>query len=710
MRLILTERGEDAEIGGDNVEVTGTTSGGEVIKVLRGDVTFDASFNRGGDTIILAGVSSDYLVRAVGTVLVLEGPTGTIRIPAGAIGMELGFANEDGTQTLAFDTSGATPVLKWGSFVITSNPTILGDLPSEGSSLTEGVETLYGTEADDFIRATERTLNAGDVLIDEFGGSDTLEIRSATDNAFNNITANGFESVVLISDSSISLNMTGFSSVQSITIKGSGDFDLDGVSLSYDQFVNLEDVSGSVDISFVNDTFERSLRMDNANLDILKIQDTNSERTPEFVIDRDSTIQFLSVQSNVIRVSGSGDFEIANYLIEGKQSFNVYAAFHTGNLKINGVTQAAIGSLSGNDEIIGSEFGEDRLVINYGRSFDDGGLFSGFERISVSADAGQAMQYTLNDLNAPSDFSEMFFQVYQIVEADADGFGLQLLAGETAGDRSYEVRVFGSFLADYIVVDGVQGDSVYAGRGDDIIVAGSSGGNGDRVLGEEGDDTITLIGGNNYADGGAGDDLIVGGSGLDQIFGGSGNDDLSGGGGNDRLDGQDGTDILNGGSGNDWLEGGKGNDTIITGSGADTVFYSNADIPFVDTVTDFSSEDEIGFAFDMDGDGVTDNFTFYGSFTSMADAEAALADGVGQGQRNIFFVSDANGGYVYVDLNDDGVITDGVDFKVYLEGVSSVEIENFSLWTPTAVAPQENLMIAPQDNIFVHQMSDYPLA
>jgi hypothetical protein len=51
-RVILTQPGEDVDVGGD-LTVIGTRTGGEVITVLRGTIILNASFNAGGDTVRL---------------------------------------------------------------------------------------------------------------------------------------------------------------------------------------------------------------------------------------------------------------------------------------------------------------------------------------------------------------------------------------------------------------------------------------------------------------------------------------------------------------------------------------------------------------------------------------------------------------------------------------------------------------------------------
>ncbi|ALK10463.1 VCBS domain-containing protein [Blastochloris viridis] len=91
--------------------------------------------------------------------------------------------------------------------------------------------------------------------------------------------------------------------------------------------------------------------------------------------------------------------------------------------------------------------------------------------------------------------------------------------------------------------------------------------------------------GNNFVDGGGGNDTLTTGDrnpdpaiwagGNDVLVGGTGNDTLNAGNGSvNQLDGGSGDDSLTAGSGDDWFVGGTGNDIIATGDGHDIVQYS----------------------------------------------------------------------------------------------------------------------------------------
>ena len=164
-RLILTEAGEDVDVGG-NVTVIGTRSGGEVITVFRGTIVLDASFNAGGDTIVLPGDSFDFTVRMSGALAIFEAAGVRVSVPVGAAGIAIAFA--DVSRPLAIDP--ALGLVRLGTQTLTATaqqveaagaaPTILG---------TEGADTLTGTAGNDVIHGL-----GGADLIDGGAGDDIL--------------------------------------------------------------------------------------------------------------------------------------------------------------------------------------------------------------------------------------------------------------------------------------------------------------------------------------------------------------------------------------------------------------------------------------------------------------------------------------------------------------------------------------------------------
>lgn len=170
--------------------------------------------------------------------------------------------------------------------------------------------------------------------------------------------------------------------------------------------------------------------------------------------------------------------------------------------------------------------------------------------------------------------------------------GLRIVQGDgapwvlSAADVNQEVlRATGA--ADVIIGDNL--DNIIDALAGNDTAQGLDG--NDQLSGNEGDDALYGDAGNDVLSGGTGIDVLDGGSGNDQLDGGTGNDTLAGGDGADTLIGGDGVDvlsgnegadtllggegadILNGGAGDDVLQGGAGNDTLDGGTGTDIIRF-----------------------------------------------------------------------------------------------------------------------------------------
>lgn len=119
-RLILSE-GAEVSVGG-KVQVIGTSSGKETVEMLGGRLSFDASFNSGGDIIDLPGSSGAWTAVRSGSSMLLAKGTDTASVPIGTVGSEILIDNE--SRTLIY-TSGQ---FKIGAQVIegSSPATLLG--------------------------------------------------------------------------------------------------------------------------------------------------------------------------------------------------------------------------------------------------------------------------------------------------------------------------------------------------------------------------------------------------------------------------------------------------------------------------------------------------------------------------------------------------------------------------------------------------------
>lgn len=114
--------------------------------------------------------------------------------------------------------------------------------------------------------------------------------------------------------------------------------------------------------------------------------------------------------------------------------------------------------------------------------------------------------------------------------------------------------------------------SVEGTSNDDVLQ-----GNGQKILGFNGQDQLSGGARNDFMSAGDGDDRLFGNSGKDWLLGGSGQDRLWGGLGGDYLDGGEGDDRLFGEDGRDWLLGGEGQDQLFGDAGNDILNGNQGD-------------------------------------------------------------------------------------------------------------------------------------
>lgn len=153
-RVTLETAGEDVFVGGSDVDVFGTTSGGEVITVNPGsNVVFDSSFAAGGDQIELAGGAASYSVRLSGSRVILTGENGTVvSVPIGTNGIEIDFGNGD-VRTLSVSNGAVT----LGDQRVTSTEADVTPSVQTETALTAALSSLVAaqTELADFLAENE---------------------------------------------------------------------------------------------------------------------------------------------------------------------------------------------------------------------------------------------------------------------------------------------------------------------------------------------------------------------------------------------------------------------------------------------------------------------------------------------------------------------------------------------------------------------------
>lgn len=111
-RLVLSE--ESASIGG-NVMVYGTAGVESVSVVGKGKITFDPSFNKGGDTVAFSDPASRFSATKAGSSVTLTSGQTSAVLPVGTVGLDVNFAGDarslkfaNGAFLLGKDTLAAT--------------------------------------------------------------------------------------------------------------------------------------------------------------------------------------------------------------------------------------------------------------------------------------------------------------------------------------------------------------------------------------------------------------------------------------------------------------------------------------------------------------------------------------------------------------------------------------------------------------------------
>jgi hypothetical protein len=164
----------DLTISG-KVRIVGT-NGVDVIKLgsTGGDLTFDGSFNRGGDIIILNKAAGDYsAAKFSGSTIVISSGIEKLTIPMGSAGLTLRFT--DGDRTLVFKNS----AFNIGDQVISSATAT----PLTPSTITLSADNASGSltynAGTGSFKFTDDAGVRSDVLLQNFGSDDRIFTNTA---------------------------------------------------------------------------------------------------------------------------------------------------------------------------------------------------------------------------------------------------------------------------------------------------------------------------------------------------------------------------------------------------------------------------------------------------------------------------------------------------------------------------------------------------
>jgi Ca2+-binding RTX toxin-like protein/methionine-rich copper-binding protein CopC len=187
------------------------SSGADIVAIASGqrtNATFDPSFNRGGDVIVLPNQASSYTAALVGSsAVVLIGADQSLNIPVGISGLTLRFA--DAERNLLF-TGGA---VKIGDQTIGATATSLTPATVQASaSIDNGITSTTLSAANGNFNFTDDATKETNVVITSFTSGDRISVTGARssdyafttgDNgrdliiSFNNLQAQVVNSIVL---------------------------------------------------------------------------------------------------------------------------------------------------------------------------------------------------------------------------------------------------------------------------------------------------------------------------------------------------------------------------------------------------------------------------------------------------------------------------------------------------------------------------------
>ncbi|MBE9042430.1 calcium-binding protein [Oscillatoriales cyanobacterium LEGE 11467] len=269
----------------------------------------------------------------------------------------------------------------------------------------------------------------------------------------------------------------------------------------------------------------------------------------------------------------------------------------------------------GDDEIFGG-LGDDLLIWNNGDGSDFMKGAEGLDTVQVNGAIGDGDEFSLEANGGNVRFQRNNLGLFALNVQEVEAFEIN----GNGGDDSLTVENLDSTDVEIVAFDG--------GDGNDFLDASN---------------TNTPI----FADGGAGDDILIGGSGDDTLVGGAGADLLIGGAGNDILIGGDFDDpaigVIN------TLEGNDGSDSYILAN--ENITYYN------------------------DGDDTTAGLNDYAVLADFNTAEDSIE--LNAGTEYVTGASPVNGvsgTAIYIDSNGDGVQNAGDELVAVAQDVTSLDL------------------------------------
>lgn len=560
-RVTLSQAGEDVIVGGADVQVIGTSAGGEVITVISGNIRLDPSFNQGGDTIVLPGNAEDYTAyRSGGEVIftALDGSV-TLRIPVGSAGTEIDFGQGD-SRTLLFNTTTGQASLE-GQVLGTSStsqtalapfgppPLVNYDVVGANASVAEGdagtrllVFTITldraVTAADGPVTLNFQTQNnTADSATDYVAAAGTVTFAVGQQVATVSIIVNG--DLVPESNELLNLLLTGAK-------LRNGPETLVGTILNDDTAVSLTGSADNLQGSANNDTFFGA----NNNLGAGdKITDSSTA---------DSDTLSLAIDANVAS-RNFGGFALTN--IENVEVTNDSGAPVTLDMS-SSTGVRTVSSVNSSDTVRFDQLTSRATVIVdnvTGATADVEAIF----QAAVTAGAGTSIDVIVNDTTA-------------------NRIALGTVGAGNSGIEIVNLTVSGTSTINQL---DTQLSTLNINGGGDVTFNDPLG-NTVRTINASGAGRVDVDFSNNDAEGPG--VTFIGSNGNDGVSAGTADDNISTGNGNDTVFDEGGNNVINLGAGNDEAYVNAGDNTIDAGTGDDLVYFVNG----------FNSSDKVAF-----GDG-----------------------------------------------------------------------------------------------------------
>lgn len=515
-RLTLTA-GESVGLSSGNYTIYGTTSGAETVTVAAGTtVTFDASFNRGGDVVTLSGNASAYTaVRSGSSVVLTDSSGGVVTIPVGTTALTVKFADVTAGRSLVYDTTAASISLGGQTVTTTSAAVTAG---SGGSStdaartmtLTTGLNTgsgfTGGSGDDTFDGSTSNSLNTGDVLAGG-AGTDTLSATMNATTAAPNMT--GIEIVNLTAGSgNATVSMANVTDVTTVNNVGStGNLTLTNVG-AVPTTVGINTNSNTTTVNFTSAAVAGTADSMTVNLDGVS---GSAAIALGLVAGATGTVETVTLASgsvaNVLS-SISGDALGATLAISGGQDLTISTALANSVTTISGgsATGALTFTTGANDTTVTTGSGNDAVTTGAGNDTVTLGagndtITSGAGRDNIGGGEGSdRIQFATADFDSND------------TVVGGDGTDTIVLTGGTATYVDSDFRnVSGveiitavgnnNLVADFNANADASGVSTItgAGAGNDNITIGSAFDNALRVNLGTGDDTVVAAASSNVS-------------------------------------------------------------------------------------------------------------------------------------------------------------------------------------------------------------------